>query len=77
MAFVEGLLDRGERAVVGRETFDGADVRAFALHGESEAGAHRRTVDEDGARAADAVFASGVGARQAQPVAEEVRQQEP
>ena len=47
-------------------------LRAFGLHREDEAGAHRLAVDQHGAGAADAVLAADVGAGQPQLVAQAV-----
>ena len=56
---------------------DGRDGRPVGLHGEQAAAAHGDAVEEHGARAADAVLAADVRPREAEPVAEEVGQQQP
>ena len=70
------LLQRRQRALPG-ERLDRLDLAAVDLHREQAAAAHRHPVDEHRAGAADAVLAADVRAGQAQPMAEEVRQQEP
>ena len=59
------------------ERLDGVDAAPVRLHGEEAAAAHRDAVQEDRARAADAVLAADVRAGEPQAVAEEVGQQEP
>ena len=55
-----------------REAFDGRDRGAVGLDGEEQAGAHRVTVQEDGAGPADSVLAAEVGAGECAVLAEEV-----
>ncbi len=64
-----------ERAVGVRAPLDGGDLLAVDADGEKETGSHRLPADEDGARAADAVLAADVRARQAQVVPQRVGQQ--
>ena len=56
--------------------FDRADFMAVGLDCKDQAGAHRFTIKEDGAGAADAMFAANVRADQAQVVAQEITQQQ-
>ena len=58
-----------------RQALDRAHVAAVGLHGEHQARAHGDAVELDGARAADAVLAADVRARQAELVSQEVAQQ--
>lgn len=51
-----------------REPFDRGYLGVSALYGEQEARAHRRTVEQDGARAADAVLATEMRTVKAEPV---------
>ena len=67
----EGLLQVGDRAALG-EAFDRLHAAAVRLGGEHQTAAHRRAVHAHGARAADAVLAADVRAREPQLVAEEV-----
>ena len=57
---------------VERESLDRRDRRAPRLHREHQARAHGLTVEQHGARAAHAVLAPEVGAREAEVLAEEV-----
>ena len=72
----EGLLQRGQRTAAG-ERLDRVDAAPVRLHGEEAAAAHGDPVQEDRARAADAVLAADVRPGEPQTVAEEVGQQEP
>ncbi len=58
------------------ERLDGRHGRPVDLHGEQAAAAHRDAVEEHGAGAADPVLASDVRPGQAEPVPEEVGQQQ-
>ena len=71
VAVHERLLHRREPAVLG-QALDGGDLRAFGLHREHETRAHGTPVDDHGACAAHAVFASEVRAGEATVVAEKV-----
>ena len=73
MVLRERLLKRVQRVAVG-EALDRLDLAVVGLHAEHEARAGRRAVDEDGARAADAVLAAEVRARVAEVVAQHVGQ---
>jgi hypothetical protein len=68
---------QGMELPVRRKPFDGLDGVAVRLHGQQQAGAHRGAVEPDGAGAADAVLAADVCPREAEGVAEEVREKEP
>ena len=61
----EGGLQRAQRVVV-RETLDGDDAAAFGLHRQHQTGADRSPVDNDRARAADAVLAAEMRAGEPQ-----------
>ena len=74
MGFAKRVLQRTRRAVGPRQPLYRGDLAAVGLHREHEAGAHRLTVEQHRARAADAVLASGMGAGQAQGVAQEIDQ---
>ena len=76
MMAAEGLLQRAEVLVSGQR-LDGRDRAPVGLDGEQAAAAHRDAVEEHGARAADPVLAADVRPREPEPVAEEVREQEP
>ena len=65
-----------ELAVGSAEAFDGGHFGAVGLHGEDEAGAHGLAVEQDRARAADAVLAPEVGAGELASLAQEVRQRQ-
>src|ERR1700722_3769008 len=49
---------QGVKLVAGRQAFEGADLLAFRLHREHQAGTHRRAIDEHRAGAAHAVLAT-------------------
>ena len=51
-------------------------LRAFGLHREHQAGAHRLAVDQHGAGAADAVLAADMGAGEPQLVAQAIGQRQ-
>ena len=70
------FLERGQRTGAGKR-LDRIDTAPVRLHGEEAAAAHGDPVQEDRARAADAVLAADVRAGEPQAVAEEVGQQEP
>ena len=72
VAILEGLLDRMQRAVLGGERLDGADLVAGGLHREGQARAAGLAVDQHRAGAADAVLAADMGAGEAELVAEEI-----
>ena len=72
----ERLLQVGQRTALG-ERLHGLDSTSVDLDGEHAAAAHGHAVDEDRARAADAVLAPDVRPRQPEAVSEEVRQQHP
>ena len=55
MVLMKGLAQHGRHPIV-REAFDGRDVALVAGDRECQARAHRLTVEQDRARAADAVF---------------------
>ena len=67
----EGVLQVGDRAALG-EALDRLHAAAVGLGGEHQAAAHGRAVHAHGARAADAVLAAHVRAREPEVVAEEV-----
>ena len=75
MAFLEGLLDRMQRAVLAGERLDRPHLVARGLDREGEAGAPGLAVDQHGAGAADAVLAADMGAGEAKLVAEEIGEQ--
>ena len=72
----ECRLQRRQLAVSG-ETLDRLDPRAVHLRREHQARANGGAVDPDRAGAADAVLAADVRPPQPQPVAQEVREQQP
>ncbi len=55
------------------ETLDRGDLGAFAGDGIGDAGAGRRTIEQHGAGAADAVLATEMRARQIELLAHEIR----
>src|SRR5689334_18813647 len=65
-----------QRVTVG-EALDGADFLAGRLRGEHEARPHRHAVDNDSARAADAVFTADMGAGLSAILTDRVRQDAP
>jgi hypothetical protein len=71
--FDEGLLDIRERISIG-ETFDRGDFgrRAGCCH--DEAGADRVPIEEDGARAAFALFTCTLGPWKPKTLAQDVQQ---
>jgi hypothetical protein len=69
----ERVLQIGDRAALG-EALDRLHPAAVRLGGEHQTAAHRRAVHAHGARAADAVLAAHVRAREPQLVAEKVDQ---
>ena len=69
-------MQRREVGVVG-EPFDGYDLGALGLHGEHEAGAHRRAIDDNRAGAAHAVLAADMGASEPQMMAQAIGQCQP
>ena len=77
VVLAERLLDGGQRAVGRGDALDGGDLAAVGLHREDQAGAHRLPVEQDGARAADAVLAAQVGAGELAALAQEVGQGQP
>ena len=72
VALGERLLHRAEVLGVVADPLDGGDLVRLGRDGEHQARPHRLAVDEDGARAADAVLAADVGAGEAEVVAQEV-----
>src|SRR4030095_13258618 len=66
---VERLLERVEGGAVS-ERLDRADIPTVHLHGQSQARPRGPAVEQDGARAADAVLAADVRAVERQLVAE-------
>ena len=62
----EGRLQRREPVRRRGEALDGADVAAFHLHRERQAGARGLAVDRDRAGAADAMLAADMGAGRAE-----------
>ena len=69
----ERLLHRVQLAA-GRQALDGDDLAALGLPGEHQAGADELAVEVDRARAALALLAGVLGARQAEPLAQHVEQ---
>lgn len=61
---------------VAAQAFDGRDVRAIRLNREHGAGFHRFSIQQDGARAAQARFASDVRPRQPAAVPKEMNQKQ-
>ena len=74
---MEGLLERVERPLRGRQALDGRELGAVGLHGVGDAGAHGGPVPQDRAGTADAVLAAEVRAGKTQVVAEEVGERPP
>ena len=71
----ERALHVGHRAAfVGLQPFDGHDLGADGRRREHEARAHEHAVDEHRARAALALLAAGLRARQPEPLAQHVEQ---
>ena len=75
VTFVKGLLHRMQRRARSRQSLDGRDFVALSLHGQHQARANRRAIEQDGAAAAHSVLAPDVRAGQAEVVADVVRQQ--
>src|ERR1700674_2361179 len=76
MMLHEGALQRMHLAAT-RKSLDGADRLAVDLHGEHQAGAHRRAVDQHRAGAAHAVLAADMGAGLPAIVADRIGQRAP
>src|SRR3972149_3119777 len=84
MARYRGILARRQFALDARESFDGDDVRPIQLEHPLDAGVDRviieavagRAANEHGARAAIALGANDLGARESEPPAQEVAQAE-
>src|SRR5262245_58986198 len=74
VVLVEGLLQRVEPTIA-HEPLDRGDPRAVGLDREHDARARGLTVEQNGARAADAMLAADVRARQSEVLAQEVHQQ--
>ena len=74
VGLAESILDERQFAGAGGDAFDGGDRRSRRLHREHQAGAHGNTVEQHGAGAADAVLAAGMGALEAERVAQAVEQ---
>ena len=72
----EGLLHDVQRLAIG-EPFDGADLSAFGLYGEHQAGPHRLAIDDHGAGAANAVLATDMRAGLAAILADRIGQSAP
>src|SRR5215472_4909822 len=72
----ERLLQIGKLVAVG-QALHRAHLGAVRLHAEHQAGAHRRAVNPDRARPADAVLAAHVGAGVAEVVAQHVGERAP
>ena len=75
-ALSERGLQRIQLAVGRGQALDGLDVVAVGLHREHDARPRRLAVEEDRARAADAVLAPDVRAGQAEILAEEIAEQQ-
>jgi hypothetical protein len=75
VAFVKRLLHGMKWSVVSGQALDRRHFVAFRLDGEHQAGAHRRTVEQNGAAPAHAVLAADVRAGQAEVVAQVVGQE--
>ena len=74
VVLAERLLQRVERRRP-RQPLDRRHLGAVGLHGEHQARARGLAVDQDRARAADAVLASDVRAGEPEVLAQEVREQ--
>jgi len=70
------LLQRMQLARLGGEPLDRGELAAVKLHRKEQAGAHRVTIEQHGAGAADAVLAADVGTGEPELVAQEVAQQQ-
>ena len=70
-------LDRMQLSGVVGEPLDGRKFLSVGLHRQHQAGTDRRTIHENRARTANAVFAADVGAGEQQFVAQEIAQQHP
>ena len=73
MMLPERLLQWMQDVAV-RKALDRADFAAVCLHPEHQAGAHRCTIDDHRAGAADTVLAAEMGASQPALIAQRVRQ---
>src|SRR3954453_11592356 len=73
----KGGRDPAQRRVRRGQALDRRYLRPVGLDREHQAGPDGGAVDEDGARAADAVLAADMRAGQPEVVAEKVRQQQP
>ena len=67
---------RGVSGRAGGERLDRPHVTAVRLHGEDEAAPHRDPVEPHGARAAHAVLAADVRARETERVPQEVGEEQ-
>ena len=70
----ERLLDRVQLVLGRREPLDGHDLAALGLAGQHQARAHELAVEVHRARAALALLAGVLGARQREPLAQHVQQ---
>ena len=73
----ERLLQHRQTALLRRQAFDRTQSATIGLHGQRQAGARWRTIDLDGARAADTVLAAYMGAGHAEGMAQEIAEQQP
>ena len=71
MIFPEGGLQRREGLIIA-EAFNRNDFFAVSLHGQHQAGANSRVIDDYRARTTNPVLTTEMGSRQTQPVSEAV-----
>ena len=71
----EGLLQRVQARAIARQSLDGVHPGAVGLHGEDQAGARGLAVDEHRAGPAGAVLAAQVRAREAEVLAQQIREE--
>jgi hypothetical protein len=76
MVLMKGLAQHGHHPII-REALDGRDVALVAGDRECQARAHGLTVEQDRARAADAVFTAEMRAGQISALAQKIGEREP
>jgi hypothetical protein len=74
MRFLKATL-KGVKILHRAQSFDGGDFVAVGLHGKHQTGADWLSIEQDCARAANAVLAADVGSRQTEVVPDKVAQQ--
>jgi hypothetical protein len=77
MSVAERLLQIAQPDAAGRETLDRLNLMTVGLDGQHDARPHRLSVEEDRARAADAMLAADVRAGQLEILAQKIAQEQP